>query len=333
MRVSWVRTSILLFVAILLATFSEGTRSDPRTVKVADTRLKIEVVDVDDPARIDMLARWAEQAARATVLPSGRFPLTLAKVRIREIDSGSSSPVPWGQTWRDDPVEVLLYVRRGATEEQLRADWTAVHEFSHLAHPYLGNRGRWLAEGLASYHQNLLRARAGLLTPEEAWRRLDAGFRRGQAVGVGPALSDLSQRRGGTMRIYWAGAAFWLEMDLALRDKHRTTLLDVLDKHARCCLNGTAHVAPKDFLAALDRAGGVDLFANRYHDYADATSFPSLEASYRTLGIERDGNEIVFSPEPAARARRQAMTMPATPVQIQKNSDDAATAASKSSAP
>jgi len=287
--------------------------ANPRTVRAGETALSVEVIGIDDATRVAMLQHWAEEAARATVLPSGRFPLRSARVEVRETQSRSSSPVPWGQTSRDGEVSVLLYVRRDAGYEELRADWTAVHEFSHLAHPYLGERGRWLAEGLASYHQNVLRARAGLLAPEEAWRRLDAGFRRGEAVGGGPALDAMGRQRGGTMRVYWAGAAYWLEMDLALRRDRGTTLEAVLDRYAQCCLDGTAHVAPEDFVAALDRAAGIALFASRYRDYAEATAFPSLADSYRALGIERSGAGLRFSGAPAARRLREAMTQRSTP--------------------
>ncbi len=299
----------LLFIAAAVARETvDDAPAHSRTVRAGETALQIEVIDIDDPARVATLQRWAEEAARATVLPSGRFPLRSARVEVRESQSRGSSPVPWGQTSRDGDVAVLLYVRRDASYEQLRADWTAVHEFSHLAHPYLGERGRWLAEGLASYHQNVLRARAGLLTPEEAWQRLDAGFRRGEAVADGPALDAMGRQRGGTMRVYWAGAAYWLEMDLALRRYHDTTLEAVLDRYAQCCLDGTAHVAPEDFVAALDRAAGIALFVKRYRDYAESTVFPSLTDSYRALGIQRSGAGLEFSDDSAARRLREVMT-------------------------
>ena len=300
--------SICGLIALLFIAAAFAATHNPRTVRAGETELRIEVVGVDDPKRIEMLHRWVEEAARATTLPSGRFPLRTARVRISEIDSRSTSPVPWGQTSRRDEVSVLLYVRRGANYEQLRADWTAVHEFSHLAHPYLGERGRWLAEGLASYHQNVLRARAGLLAPEEGWRRLDAGFRRGEAAGPGPSLETLGRQRGGTMRVYWAGAAYWLEMDLALRRDHGTALPDVLGRYADCCLVGTAQVTPEAFVAALDRIAGVDLFERRHREYADATTFPSLDNSYRALGIAREGSGLTFSDESIARRLRAAMS-------------------------
>ncbi len=301
----------LLFMATSSASETAGNVSvNTRTVHAGETELQIAVIGIDNPARIAMLQRWAEEAARVTTLSSGRFPLRTVLVEVHETESRSASAVPWGQTSRRDVVSVLLYVRRDASYEELRADWTAVHEFSHLAHPYLGERGRWLAEGLASYHQNVLRARAGLLTPEEAWQRLDAGFRRGEAAGSGPTLDAMGRQRDGTMRVYWAGAAYWLEMDLRLRRDHDTTLQDVLDRYAQCCLDGTAHVAPEDFVAALDRAGGVDIFALAYRDYAAATAFPSLTESYRALGIEREREGLRFSDDrAAARALREAMTM------------------------
>ena len=86
------------------------------------------------------------------------------------------------------------------------------------------------------------------------------------------------------MRVYWAGAAYWLEMDLALRRDHDTTLEAVLDRYAQCCLDGTAHVAPEDFVAALDHAAGIALFVKRYRDYAESTVFPSLTDSYARWG-------------------------------------------------
>jgi hypothetical protein len=278
-----------------------------RIVRAGETRLRIDVADIDDSERARLLQDWAEEVARASALPSGRFPLREATVRISEIDSRSASPVPWGQTLRRDGVFVLLYVRRGAGLDELRADWTAAHELAHLRHPYLGDEGRWLAEGLASYFQNTLRARAGLLDQDEAWRRLDAGFRRGEAVGEGPPMARIGRSRGGTMRVYWVGAAYWLEADLRLRRAHGTNLDAVLDRYAQCCLDGEAHLAPEAFLAELDRLAGAEVFLPLHARYSDIRDFPSLETSYRILGIEREGTGLRFSDRSDAVRLRKAI--------------------------
>jgi hypothetical protein len=287
-------------------------RADERVIRAGDTRLRVIVENPGDRARADELHRWLDECARAALTAFGRFPLREASVRIRQVPrrGRDPSPVPWGQTQRSDGVWVLLYVREDASLAGLRADWTAVHELSHLFHPYLGDEGRWLAEGLASYYQNVLRARAGLLDADEAWRRLDGGFQRGRAVGAGQRMDRMGWSRGATMRIYWAGAAYWLEADLALRRQRGNSLERVLARYSQCCLDGEEHLEPQAFVAALDRAGGDGVFARLYERYSAMTEFPSLEAAYRELGIGRDGGSLKFSSDADALRLRRAIMEP-----------------------
>ena len=284
-----------ILLPILLSCACVAHAADTRTLRAGDTQLEIAVIGVADPQRVDLLQRWIAEAAQAPLTVAERFPLREARVEIRQRRSDDASPVPWGQTSRGDGVRVLLYVRDDASLDELRHDWTAVHELSHLFHPHLGERGRWLAEGLASYYQNVLRARIGLLSADEAWTLLDAGFRRGQRASSTGPLDGLGHQHGGTMRVYWAGAAYWLEADLALRREHDSSLDAVLGEYARCCLHGTGEVAPTDFVAALDRIAGGDVFARLYARYAVSTAFPPLDAAYGRLGIERDGDSLHFS--------------------------------------
>lgn len=298
------------FLPLLLfaGTAAFAQEADERVLRAGDTALRVDVVDVPDRDRAELLQRWIAETSAAPLSAFGRFPLRDAQVRVKQIDSDDDSPVPWGQTLRGDRVAVLLFVRKDATLQQLREDWTAVHELSHLFHPYLGDRGRWLAEGLASYYQNVLRSRTGALTGEEAWRRLDGGFQRGRKALAGVPLGELGRRRGGTMRIYWAGAAFWLETDLALRRESGRSLDTVLSGYSACCLgDGTAQVEPEAFMAQLDRIAGGDIFASRYRRYAAAKEFPSLEAAYRALGIDSIDGRLRFSRGDAAARLREAI--------------------------
>ena len=300
-------SSVLLAGIATLACAGDAV-VDGRTLDRGGTQLRVDIVGIKDPQRVAMLQRWVAEAADAARTRSGRFPLSKALVRVSETDSRDPSPVPWGQTRRGDPVAVLLYVRRDADAAALRADWTAVHELSHLYHPYLGDRGRWLAEGLASYYQNVLRARAGMLDADEAWRRLDAGFRRGERAASGMRLDAMGRTRGGTMRIYWAGAAYWLDADIALRTRHHATLDAVLDRYARCCLDGSADVAPEDFVATLDRVAGVALFVPLYERYVADTAFPDVAPLLEALGLQRDGEALQFAQHGAGARLRRAIT-------------------------
>jgi len=283
-----------------------------RTLRAGDTELRVSVVDVSDPRRRAQLQDWLAEVSQAQLTAFGRYPLHSARVRIQQIgreeSRGDESPVPWGQTLRRGDAAVLLFVRDDATPAELRADWTAIHELSHLFHPYLGRDGRWLSEGLASYYQNVLRARAGLLSPERAWELLDAGFGRGRRESSGAPLIELSRSHEGTMRVYWAGAAFWLQADVALRRDHASSLDRVLSQYSACCLQGTGEVAPQDFLAELDRLSGTTVFSSNYARLVDSREFPSLDATYRDLAITRDNGALEFGDDVPGATLRRAIT-------------------------
>ena len=304
------RTVLPALLSLLLPCAATSAETvDERVLRAGDTELRVAVVEVEDRARADLLHRLgrgggARDADRVRALPARLGARARLPAREPQHRGGAVGPD--------------LAPRRGlgaavrapdATLEELRADWTAVHEFSHLYHPYLGDDGRWLAEGLASYYQNVLRARAGLLAPEEAWRRLEGGFARGRRATGDVALAELGRGRGATMRIYWAGAAYWLDADLALRGRG-TTLDAVLDRHARCCLRGTASMTAASFVAALDEAGGDGVFARLYEAYSAARSFPSQDAAYAALGIAADGGTLRFSRAPQAARLRAAIMRP-----------------------
>lgn len=294
-----------LLLLCLLPAIASSQPANPRVVQARDSELRIEVAEGVDPERARLLQDWAEGAARSLLTVSDRFPLATARVRISQVDSRDRSPVPWGQTSRRDGVSVLLFVRRDAGLQALRDDWTAEHELAHLMHPYLGREGRWMAEGLASYYQNLLRARSGRMTGEQAWRRLDAGFARGRRATTGTPLSSL-RGRGATMRIYWAGAAYWLQADLALRARG-SSLDAVLERYARCCLRDDSELTPLAYAQALDRVDGDTLFERQYRAWAAATAFPDLSAAYAALGLRRHGDGVDFDRAADKRRLREAI--------------------------
>ena len=130
--------------------------------------------------------------------------------------------------WNVDP-EIAAQIRGGGVAaeffvdqtrplNELRFDWTATHELSHMLLPYVSSRDRWLSEGLASYYQNVLRARDGRLTEQQAWQKLHAGFERGRKATHGGSLAEASRAGwSATMRVYWGGAAMMLKADSQLR--------------------------------------------------------------------------------------------------------------------
>jgi hypothetical protein len=230
------------------------------------------------PWRSEDVARIAP-VARALVQAYGRLPRADAQVLIVPLP-GLRDAAPWGEVTRGGGSAVHLFVGADAPADALAADWTATHEFSHLMHPNLGARGRWLGEGLASYYQNVLRARSGALGADQAWERLEAGFGRGRAErrSTGLTLTQTSQRMGALrayMRSYWSGAAYWLESDLALR-AHGSSLDAALQRYAECCLARTVWTRPETFVAELERVAPAADLSGRLQRYLALREFPPI---------------------------------------------------------
>jgi len=258
--------------------------------------LRVSVLPPADAAARQRIDAWITLNARALLAASGRLPLTDVQVLVVPLP-GVRSPVPWGQVMRGGGSALTLFVGLDADEEALLADWTLAHEFSHLLHPYLHTRGRWLSEGLASYYQNVLRARSGALSAEQAWQRLDAGFARGRYErSGGRALRDAAV--GGwrnTMRVYWSGAAFWLEVELALRERGLADLSAVLDRFAARHLPSRRQWPPEAFIAELDAIVGADVLGPLFARYDAGTQFPSLTSTYRQLGLGADIGDLALT--------------------------------------
>ena len=258
-------------------------RFGEREMDLPGGRLRVSVLPLVDATLQDSVHDWFRANASLLLCNDGTLPLPDTQILIVPLP-GVNSPVPWGQVSRGGGAAVSLFVGAAAGRQRWQSDWTLAHELAHLQHPYLGERGRWLAEGMASYYQNVWRARRGEFSPSEAWRRLDAGFARGRAVGAGPALAELAAGRGGTMRVYWSGAAFWLESDLALRAQG-SSLDAVLAEFRDAHLPSERAWRPGEFIAALDDEIPAAQLMSRYRRHAERRDFPDQREVYLSLGL------------------------------------------------
>lgn len=283
-----------------------------QSVPLPGGRVRISVLPAAGPAAADALGDWVASNARVLLGSFGRLPLADAQVLVVPLPDVRSA-APWAQVLRGGGNAVQVFAGLDATDAARASDWTLAHEFSHLFHPYLGDRGRWLGEGLASYFQNVLRARSGALSAEEAWRRLDAGFGRGlrERSSDGEGLGEVSARfRGGTMRVYWSGAAFWLQADALLRESHGTCLDAVLAAFAARHLPAGETWPPERFVAQLDVLAGTELFVPLYREYARGTRFPNLDQTYQRLGLGAGIGSLRLRTDAPAAAVRQAIMAP-----------------------
>jgi hypothetical protein len=174
---------------------------------------------------------------------------------------------------------ILLLPSSYAGVAELEADWVAIHELSHLWLPRLHAEDRWLSEGIATYLQEVLRARCGLQSSDRAWRRLQEGLERGRRSGTGRRLSSESRamnRTGAYQRVYWAGTAFALEIDVLLRQRSNgeATLLTALSGAQQRRGIDADLVSASAFLKSLERASGTDFIEELGRQYAASAVFP-----------------------------------------------------------
>jgi M61 glycyl aminopeptidase len=277
-------------------------------------QLAISLVGVPRAAPSAPYAQWMSAIVGTMAQQFGHFPVPAAQILI-VLQPASSEPVPWGEVLRAGADGLLLYVDGSRPLTVLAADWVAFHEFSHFLHPYLPRRDSWWAEGLASYYQNVLRARAGYLTGDAAWRALHAGFARGLRevdgqTSLAQASSEMTASRK-FMRVYWSGAAIALlaDVELRLRTRNQTSLSSVLAQFADCCLSAAREWTAQEFMQRLDELAGVPVFVPLLTRYVAAVAFPDLAPAYAVLGLRATGTRLEFL-EGGAEQRLRAAIMP-----------------------
>jgi predicted metalloprotease with PDZ domain len=180
----------------------------------------------------------------------------------------------------------MILVSREAHDDDFFGEWVSVHELSHLLIPPVDRDQAWLSEGLASYMQQILRAREGLISESDAWAGLVDGFdraRRRAHENLGDAAQNM-EREHGFVDVYWGGAAILFNLDVALR-QHGSSLdsllakvrerepVDVAFRSADAIVDELAADAPPDVdVRAIVRDGL-------------ARPFPDVDASLQALGI------------------------------------------------
>jgi hypothetical protein len=283
-----------------------------KVVRIAEVDVRIAIVGKVSPLVAEKLQTWVATGIDTLTGLYGRIPVPSAQIIVFPL-AHNSDPVPWGEVTRGGADAVHLYVDSTRPLGDLTSNWVISHELSHLIHPYLTHSDAWLSEGVASYYQNVLRARAGLIKPQRAWKKLHAGFERGAAqVTHADTLAEDTQEmldKGRYMRVYWGGAAIAFIADVNFRhqSKGRVSLDSVFDRYSRCCLPSKQRVSAFELMAALDTIAEMDVLVPLYKRYAMTPQFPDLTQSYQKLGITHHTATLAFSETPETRSLRAAI--------------------------
>jgi hypothetical protein len=256
----------------------------------------------------DEVRAWILEGARTSSLLFGRFPLR--ETLVIAVPGDRSGPA-FGMALRGGGPAVAIFLDRHADTVTLRSDWTCTHEFLHLGVPRLPPVDAWLFEGLATYYTEVTRARAGIITPEQAYQHLLDGFERGRTNGGSLSLRDASAQmrsRRAFFRVYWAGAALAFLTDVAARRAGGPTLDTALRSFAECCAASEDDWTAERVLAQLDGSLDAPRFADQARRWLDSMEFPDVAATLSALGVSsgRHG-EVVFQQAPDAAMRDAIM--------------------------
>ena len=251
------------------------------------------------------LIAWLEASAKATSTYFGKFPVTPTSVLIVPVPGGG---VQRGTSFGFRGAAIRLIVGRDVTEAQLRKDWVAVHEMTHLAQPDLRAPHLWLAEGIATYVEPVARVQAGQLTAETIWGDMVRDMKQGL-----PRRGDRGLERTPTWgRTYWGGAMFCLLADIEIRKRTgnkaglQQALRSILD--AGGTIERDWHI--EHIFSVGDKATGTTVLADLYQKMGGNPYAPDLDALWRDLGISVQEGRVTFDGSAPLAPIRRAITAP-----------------------
>ncbi|HEV8392263.1 MAG TPA: hypothetical protein VGQ35_20580 [Dongiaceae bacterium] len=152
------------------------------------------------------LAAWVSAVAESNRRFWARPP---AKGGLILLIPSPRGGVPFGRVLSLGGAVVTVLVGQQATTQDLYDDWVLVHEFIHLGSPLMRDTGAWLNEGIATFYEPVLRARAGWKSEDDVWREWISSMTRGI-----PAMTDIGLENAGRGGIYWGGALFVLMAEI-----------------------------------------------------------------------------------------------------------------------
>lgn len=293
-----------------------------RTLKVDTTthqaRLRVAILGDNWNIPLDRLYAWIHRAGRAVTRLNGAFPVDTAQVILMPYPGDN---IGFGYATQGGGAGVRIQVGVDTSQKTLDADWVAVHELLHLGTPVMDAEDRWLSEGLSTYYEPLLRAKAGIITAHKAWELLHDGYLRGSSRGSERTLREECRDMDEThqyWRVYWSGAAIAFMADVAAR--RAGSSLDTEVQALRACCLGTERSHPLDELlgnkssSTRSRAPHLQAVVSTY---VDSRRFPDYQAAYRALGLSFDDRgKVTLSANPVAKRLREQMTGPESATEV-----------------
>ncbi len=231
------------------------------------------------------LKAWIEHVESGLITLFGSLPYSYSVYFHRH--AKSYEPVPWANTEKRGERAVHFYVDTSHSWQSFMRDWTAPHELTHLMFPYLGDEGRWFAEGISSYLQYQIMYANNTISWSKGTAKLNERFQRARARrGLNDiSIADLSLivgQTGAYVRLYWGGAAYFMHADQRLYEEKGTRLSDIIKQYIHCCYSARG-TSVKKMMRMLDSISESKIFTETYTDTVAQPVFPETRKALAWL--------------------------------------------------
>lgn len=231
------------------------------------------------------LIAWVSAVAKSNRRFWGRSPVKKGLVILIPSARGG---VPFGRVLSLGGPVVTVLVGRRATTLDLYDDWVLVHEFLHLGSPLMRDTGAWLNEGIATFYEPVLRARAGWKAEQDVWREWLSQMPRGM-----PAMTGIGLENAGRGGIYWGGALFVLmaEIESLRASGGKIGFSDCLRAVLADGADATLKWPTMKLLDRCDALLGRPVVTSLAKQHIESGSAVDLDRLWRRLGVSlRDGD-------------------------------------------
>ena len=237
----------------------------------------------------DEIRTWVADAANVVTPLFGRFPVDHTTLFV--VPAKGEDEVVFGKVLSLAGASVVLVLGDKMPASARQQDWVLVHELFHLGFPTFRGEGRWLGEGLATYYEPILRARAGWTSEPEVYRQFARNMPRGMpSRGSASGLSH----RDDLDSIYWGGALFCFAADVRIREETRGkhSLDDVMRAALARGGDATKVWTVAEVVKLADEVTGTNVVSDMYTRYAARGERIDLDGIMASLGIDKSGAEL-----------------------------------------
>ena len=245
------------------------------------------------------LSAWVEHSAGALVDLYRGFPIDRVLLLVEPAEGDRLEGITFG----NGGASIRLSLGHTVDPEGDEG-WILVHELLHVAFPSLDREHNWLEEGISTYVEPLARVRKGQISVDKVWGDMIDGMPQGL-----PEPGDQGLDRTHTWgRTYWGGAIFCLLADVAIRTKTSHTFEDVLRAMAAAGGNVSMNWELEKVIEIGDRANGLPILESLYRRQALEPDAVDLPALWKSLGVSKVGDRVVYDDAAPLAPIRKAIT-------------------------